>query len=117
REVDHQTALGDGETGDVVSAALDRELEPVLTREVDGLDDVLGGARTDDRGRALVDQTVVDAPRLVVAGVAGLQNLRGELLETGQLRTGCGHALPPPRRTTAASLARGRRRLQLARLV
>ncbi len=70
REVDHEPAVVDGVAGDVVPAALDREHEALLAREVDRVHDVGGAAALHDQRGAPVDQGVPDRARLVVAGVA-----------------------------------------------
>ena len=63
-------AVVDGVAGDVVPAALDREHEPLLAREVDRVHDVGRAAALHDQRRAPVDQAVPDRARLVVAGIA-----------------------------------------------
>jgi hypothetical protein len=68
-EVDHQPAVGDGLAGDVVTSAADRDLEPLLPAEVDRVGHVGRVQTACDHGGPLVDQAVVDAPGLVVAGV------------------------------------------------
>jgi hypothetical protein len=74
REVDHQAAVVDCVAGNVVAAALDRDEQVLLAREVDGVDDIGCAAALHDQRRSTVDQTVPDRARLVVARIAGSQN-------------------------------------------
>jgi hypothetical protein len=55
----------------VVTAAAHRELQALVDGEADRLDDVRGPAAGGEQSRALVDEPVVDAPELLVGGVAG----------------------------------------------
>jgi hypothetical protein len=80
REVDHQAAVGDRLAGDVLAAATDRDLESRVPAEVDRVDDVGGVVTSRDHRGMLVDQAVVDAPGLVVAGLARREDLAGERL-------------------------------------
>ena len=68
-QVDHQTVVDHGETGGVVPAAADRDLEAVLAGEVHRRHDVCRRPGTSDRRRAAVDHPVPDAPGLFVARV------------------------------------------------
>ena len=71
RQIDHHAALGDGLAGDVVPAPASRDLEPVGTGEAHRVRDVGRVGAPGDQRRPLVDETVVDGPRLVVAGIIG----------------------------------------------
>ena len=70
REVDHQPALGDRLAGDAVTAATNRDLESFAPAEVDSVGDVCRVQTARDHRGVLVDKPVVDAPSLVVSGVA-----------------------------------------------
>ena len=90
-EVDHHAVVAGAETGAVVAAAADRDRKLVLAGEGDRARDVVrpGGTR-DQRGPA-VDHRVVDGARVVVAGVAGLDQ---PAAEPGELLAGvdkCAH--------------------------
>src|SRR5207253_4284370 len=58
------------EAGPVVSAAADRDVEPLLAAEVDRDDDVVPVGAASDQRRAFVDHGVVESPNLVVVGIA-----------------------------------------------
>ena len=75
REVDHQPALGDRPAGDVVATAADRDLDPFAPAESDRTQDVRGVQTSRDHRGMLVDQSVVDAPDLVVTGVTRDEDL------------------------------------------
>jgi hypothetical protein len=79
RQVDHQSFVGDGLSGDVVAASAYGDLQSLLAAEVDRVDHVCGAKAAGDQGGSLVDEAVVDAPRLVVVGGAGTEDLAGEL--------------------------------------
>jgi hypothetical protein len=70
-EADHQPAVGDGASRDVVPAAAYRDLDPRATCEGERGDHVAGRSGADDDPRAAVDEAVVDGPGLVVARVLG----------------------------------------------
>src|SRR5262249_8766408 len=74
REVDHDPVVVDGVAGDVVPSALDREIEALLAREVDRVDDVGGTGPAHDECGAPIDQRVPERAPLVVAGTAGGEN-------------------------------------------
>ena len=78
RHVDHQPALRDCATRDVVPAAADGDLEAARAGEPDRVGDVhRATAARDERGPA-VDQAVVDSACLLVAVVARLQDGAGK---------------------------------------
>ena len=79
RQVDHQPALGHGETGDVVPAAANRDLQLRGPAEPDRRGDVGGGRAPGDHGRATVDHRVPDGACLVVPGVAAAQEGLGHV--------------------------------------
>jgi hypothetical protein len=70
REVDHQSAIGDRLAGDAVTAPSHRDLESFASAQVDRMGDVCRVQTARDHGGVLVDKPVVDAPSLVVPGVA-----------------------------------------------
>ena len=73
RHVEHQPALAHGQSGDVVSAAFDRQRNAVLTRGVDARDDVGHAEAPDDQRRTPIDHRVPDRARLVESRIAGPQ--------------------------------------------
>src|SRR5207253_5683884 len=70
-EVDHQAALGDRSACDVVPATAHRDLEAIRSSELERIDDVRCPAAPRDDRRPLVDEPVVDLPRLFIAVVSG----------------------------------------------
>jgi hypothetical protein len=73
RQIDQQSAVDGAAAGDVVAAALDRDLETALASERHGVDDVGGVAGLCDQRRTFVDESVMDTPGPVKPGVVGLQ--------------------------------------------
>ena len=84
RQVDHHAAVDGRAAADVVPAAADGDLEPLVARELDRVDDVGHAAALGDERGTLVDEAVVHAPHAVVGGVGGLDDppgkCRGQLL-------------------------------------
>ena len=78
REVDHQPVVDGAQAGAVVAAAADGDGDAVLAGEVDGGDDVGHVGAADDERRMAVDHRVVDHAGVVVAGVAGLDQLAAQ---------------------------------------
>jgi hypothetical protein len=72
RHVEHQSTLADREARDVVPAALDRQRQAVRARRIDARDDVVDPGAPDDQRRAAIDYRVPHRTRLVVLGIAGL---------------------------------------------
>ncbi len=70
RQVDLQAAVAGGLAGEAVAAALDRDQQLALAREVDRALDVRGAGRLHDERRVPVELRVQDAPRRVVARIA-----------------------------------------------
>ena len=70
REVEDEAAVVHSIAGGVVAAALDREQQVLLTREVDPVDDVGGSRALQDQRRPAVDQPVPDRAGVVVPFVA-----------------------------------------------
>ena len=68
-EVDHDAAVRDSTAGDVVAAAANGHLEPCLTGDREGGDDVGRSMRPNDHRRPFVDEPVVDGADCVVARV------------------------------------------------
>ena len=66
-----QGAVGGGEPGDVVPAALDAEQQSLLARELHARDDVRRAEAADHERRAPVDHRVPDGPGVLVAWVTG----------------------------------------------
>ena len=87
RQVDHETAIARGETGDVVRASTYCDNEIVGAREAEALKDVRHAAAAGDGSRPPVDHAVPDAARFVVPGGIWqdetLAEPRGERLERG----------------------------------
>ena len=67
REVDHQRAVDDRTAGDVVTAAADADLETLRAREANRVCDIRRVLAANDHCRSPIDQTVMNAPRIVVA--------------------------------------------------
>src|SRR5690349_7130896 len=79
-EIDHKSAFCDVRAGDVMAAASHRGHEISFPGSDHRVDDVGTVAAARDQRWTLVDQTVVDLARRVVAGVAGRQDDTGETL-------------------------------------
>ena len=73
RQVDDEAAVVDRVAGHVVAAALDRQQQALLAREVDRVDDVRGSSALHDQRRPAIDQPVPDRARIVIARIAGCQ--------------------------------------------
>src|SRR5262245_30377756 len=97
RQVDDDPAIVDGVAGDVVAASADREEQPSVAREVDGLDDIGHAGAADDQARSPVDQAVADRASLVVPGIAGLEHRaahpRPKVPDGGRVDGANGHRL------------------------
>ena len=79
REVDDDAAVAGAVAGGRVAAAAHGDRQPVVAGEADGGDDVgRAGAPRDQRGAA-VEHAVPDHPRLLIAGIARLQQLTAEV--------------------------------------
>jgi hypothetical protein len=78
-EVDHEAAVGDGMAEDAVPAAADADLQAGLPGGADGGGDVGDAGAAHDRGRVVVDHGVPDRAGLVVARLAGPEQLAVEL--------------------------------------
>jgi hypothetical protein len=78
RQVDHQAAVAHRLPRDIVPAATDRHFEASIPREIDCVDDICGSETAGDQRGSLVDQTIVNAPRVVVPDLAGQQQRPGE---------------------------------------
>ena len=74
REVDDEAAVVDRVAGHVVAAALHREQQTLLAREVDRVDDVRRPGALHDQRRSAIDQPVPDRARVVIARIAGCQD-------------------------------------------
>ena len=73
RQVERHAAVRQGEPGDVVAAALDRELDFVVSREIDGLHHVFDSASLDNHGRLLLDHAIPKLGSLGEPFVTGMQ--------------------------------------------
>ena len=78
REVDHQTIVDGRASRDIVAPTADGDLEAEIAAELDGIDDIGHAAAAGDQRRALVHQAVMDPSRIVIARIAGLQQLPRE---------------------------------------
>jgi hypothetical protein len=61
-----------------MTPAANRDLETELTPELDGVDNVGHAAAAGNQRRTLVHEAIMDPSRLIVAGIAGLQQLPRE---------------------------------------
>ncbi|EDY21437.1 hypothetical protein CfE428DRAFT_0682 [Chthoniobacter flavus Ellin428] len=95
RKVDHQPVFADRETGDVVSSAPDRNLEPIFAGIIHRLHDVGLSPATDDGGGSAVDHAVPNGASLVVSEVSGKEDVAAETLVQGfeVLQGGCSHVV------------------------
>ena len=108
-QVDHEAAVGDRGAGHIVPAAADGDGEVVSASERHALAHVRHPGAARDQGRVAVDHAVPHAAGLVVAAVAGPDQLAGqtrrpELLDHRVVEAGGGsvrglgcsfHASPP----------------------
>ena len=78
-QVEHDPSLARAVAGRTVAAASDGELEAGLPRKRDDAGDLAGVGGPHDRRRPAVDRRQEDAPRRVVAWVAGADNGPSEL--------------------------------------
>ena len=78
REVDHQPAVDGGMTSDVVPAATDRDLEIERPGNLHGIADVSNTTAACNQRGALVDEPVVNAPRVLVIRVCRLEQPAGK---------------------------------------
>ena len=69
-DIDHQPAVRHRAAGRVVAAAAHRDLQSQRSAEQDRVRHVGHAAAAGDEGGALVDEPVVDPPRLLVTGIA-----------------------------------------------
>ena len=74
RHVQRDTAVGQRQTRDVVSAALDRQLQLVVANEVDGPDHVQVGLGPNHHGGPLLDHPVPEQGRLRESLIVGVQH-------------------------------------------
>jgi hypothetical protein len=77
-EVDHQSVVDGCASGHIMTPAANRDLETELTPELDGVDNVGHAAAAGNQRRTLVHEAIMDPSRLIVAGIAGLQQLPRE---------------------------------------
>ena len=79
REVEHDPAVADAVPGGAVSAAPNRELEPLVLREPDDGRDLVRVPRPEDRCGSAIDLRQEDLPRALVVGVVRRDGLACEL--------------------------------------
>ena len=84
RKVDHQPAVDGGMPRDVVPAASDRDLEIERPRHLDGIANISNTPAACYQRGTLVDESVMNAPRILVIRVGRLEQPAGE--PGGQLR-------------------------------
>jgi hypothetical protein len=84
RHIDDQAAIVGAETGCAVPPVTNGEVEPVIAGEVHGGDDVSHLLGAEHRQRALVKHAVVNDARLIVALVAGGEQLAPYALTQGR---------------------------------
>src|SRR5271166_3235861 len=96
RQVGHDGAVAGAEPGDAVPSAPDGEVAAAVTGVVHHRPDIAGVGAADDDRRMPVDHEVVDAPGILVIGVAGSDHLAGYVVGQrghrchGVLRVGLG---------------------------
>jgi hypothetical protein len=73
REVDHQAAVHNGASRDIVPAAANRNFQAKAASKLDGVDDVRDPAALRDQRRPFVHHAVVHPPCGIVAGVGRLK--------------------------------------------
>src|SRR5205807_8770665 len=73
RQVDHHAAVDRRAPGDIVAAAAHGDLELLLARQFDRVDDVGDTAAPGDQRRPLVDQPVMDFSGILVARIGRLE--------------------------------------------
>lgn len=99
RQVDHQAAVADRATGDIVAAAAHRHQKLVRTGEVDAIDDIGNPMTACDQCGPAVDHAVPDLAGIVVAGPtrAAQRSLqrRFEILDGGFLKNGADQVATP----------------------
>ena len=71
-KIDHDAAVIGCQAGHVVASAADRKIEALLASEVHGGDHIGSAAAAGDQRRGAVDQAVAHHARVVVAGIARL---------------------------------------------
>jgi hypothetical protein len=99
-EVDHEPAVRDGETGDVVAAATDTDLQVALTGRAHRGDDIADRGAPDDQLRAVVDHPVPDRPGGVVPAAVWSEDLAVEVRTAnggGEELRCSGHDMQVPR--------------------
>lgn len=78
RQVEQQRAVRHGQSGDVVTSALDAEQQLVFAREAHALHHVRGVQATGDQGGLSVDHAVPEGTRLLVSRIAGHEHRPAE---------------------------------------
>src|SRR5262245_23166138 len=78
REIDQQSSISDGFSRDVVSCSTNGNEEIVLPSKAHRLNDIRGAGATHHKTGALVDTRIPDCSGLIVAGVAGQENLTAQ---------------------------------------
>src|SRR5262245_12090475 len=88
RQVDHEPVVDGGPTGHVVAATADGHFQIQRPSELYGVSDIGSAPAAGDESRALIDEPVVNAASLVIAGVPRLEEFAGE--SRSEVRNGCG---------------------------
>lgn len=78
RQVDHESVVADGASGDIVPTAPDCNPELVLPRETDGVLDICCPHTSGDQRRPLVDRAVMNLSSFVVSSVTRKDKATGE---------------------------------------
>src|SRR3954451_6088705 len=109
--VDRDPAVGELRARDSVATGAHRDLARARAREVDRRDHVGRVLAAHDRGRALVHHRIEDRARLVIAPIAGREDLAldrcAELLYRSLVEYLRGHLSNPFRRSEFAALFAG----------
>jgi hypothetical protein len=77
-EIDHQSPLDCRTTGHIVPAPPHGDFKAAPACERQCINDVGGAGAAGDQRRALVDEAIMNAPCIIIAGCGRMQQLAGE---------------------------------------
>jgi hypothetical protein len=78
RQIDHQAAVDRRPSGDIVPAAANCDLQIQRSRQLHRVGDIRRSGASRNEGRVLVDEAIVNAPRLVISRVGWFQQPAAE---------------------------------------